>query len=84
MKQQVEKPRVATVHSAYESEYKKLTLTIPSKFSYKDTVVMSHESLSVLRKWCDANNYRLDESKLVKPKKAPQGEVSDEELYTYR
>ena len=84
MKQQVEKPRIATVHPAYENEHKKLTLTIPSKFSYRDTVVMSHEKLSVLRKWADKNGYTMDESKLVKPKKAPREEVSDEDLYCYR
>jgi hypothetical protein len=45
---------------------------------------MSHEKLSVLRKWADKNGYTMDESKLVKPKKAPREEVSDEDLYTYR
>lgn len=76
----VEKPRVATVFQ--EEGCRKLVLTIPSVYARRDTVVMSHESLSVLRNWCVANNYRLDESKLFKPKKKAE-ETDDSELYTY-
>lgn len=50
---------------------------VPGKFVY-ETFALSHEKLSVLRKWCLANNYRLDESRLYKEPKNEYEEFEDE------
>lgn len=77
----VEKPRIATVFPSEIENGKKMTLTIPNR-GYGFTVVMSHESLSVLRQWAIANNYKLDESRLAKPVK-PAYRPTDEDEYSY-
>lgn len=76
-----EKPRIATIFPSEIEGGKKLTLTIPNR-GYGNTVVMSHESLSVLRQWAIANNYKLDESRLSRPVK-PTYRPSDEDEFTY-
>ena len=54
--------RVATVYR--EKGRKKLVLMIPGIY-VREIAVFSHESLSKLRQWCFANNYKIDESRLV-------------------
>lgn len=80
-----EPQKVCVILPPTEDQPNKMRVSVKNRFSYKESVVFCHESLSVIRKWANTNGYTVDESKLAKPKKkAPQGEVSDEELYTYR
>jgi len=77
----VDKLRLAKVYPS-EPGKKKLVLAISGHHVY-ETVVLSHEKLSVLRRWCVENNYSLDESLLNKPKKAVFKPESDSEEYFY-
>ena len=77
----VEKPRIAVVYPSPEEGEKKLVLAVPGK-NVRETIAMSHESLSVMRSWCLANGYTLDTSRLNRPVK-PKVKFNDEDEYTY-
>jgi len=79
-----EPQKVCVILPPTEDQPNKLRVSVKNRFSFRESVVFCHESLSVIRKWANANGYTIDESKLVKPKKKVREEVSDEELYTYR
>lgn len=78
-----EKPRQAIVWPSEIPGNKKLTLTIPG-VNVGYITVCSHESLSTLKKWCDANNYSMDISRLTKPTKSKYVKPDNEtEEYFY-
>lgn len=76
-----EKPRVATVYPPEEGK-KRMVLAVPGKNVY-EVVVMSHERLSVLRKWSNANGYRLDESRLNAPKRKTMVKWAEDTDFSY-
>ena len=78
-----EKPRIAVCYPSQIDGQKKIVVMVPGK-AVREVFGIQHESLSVIRDWCNRYGYSLDTSRLDKPVKPKYVPSDDSDSYSYR